>query len=382
MNNFKDIPFYIRLVLTLLLLSLIGVIIFLGQDIIVPFGFALLISVLLLPVNNFLEKIKVPRVLSIMISLTIALIFIAGILYFLTTQIARFMSDMPAIQEHLNMHLHTLQKWLNTTFNLTTTEQTKIIDNAATQLKDSGTGALGQTFLTVTQAMAFLLLIPVYSFLLLYYRDMIRKFLVDVFKDEHEQKVAEVLKESRIIVQSYMAGLIIEMAIVAALNAAGFIIIGVEYAVLLGVMAAILNMIPYIGGLIATIICMLITLTTSQDINDIFWVAVILTIVQFIDNNILMPKVVSSKVKINALISILGVLIGGALAGVSGMFLSIPAIAILKVIFDRVDDLKPWGMLMGDEITGSQKNQLYKRLKKIKYSSNKKGAAKEALSEV
>ena len=72
---------------------------------------------------------------------------------------------------------------------------------------------------------------------------------------------------------------------------------------------------------------------------------------QFFDNNLIMPKVVSSKVKINALITILGVLAGGLMAGVSGMFLSIPTIAILKIIFDRVEDLKPWGLLLGDEIT-------------------------------
>jgi predicted PurR-regulated permease PerM len=88
-------------------------------------------------------------------------------------------------------------------------------------------------------------------------------------------------------------------------------------------------------------------------------------VVQFIDNNIIMPKVVSSKVKINALITILGVLVGGALAGISGMFLSIPAIAILKVIFDRVDDMKPWGMLLGDEITGTRKSKIYMKLESM-----------------
>ena len=114
--------------------------------------------------------------------------------------------------------------------------------------------------------------------------------------------------------------------------------------------------------LIASVFCALVTLSTSNNITDVIGVVVILTVVQFIDNNIIMPKVVSSKVKINALITILGVLVGGALAGISGMFLSIPAIAILKVIFDRVDELKPWGMILGDEITGSRRSKLYKKL--------------------
>ena len=194
---------------------------------------------------------------------------------------------------------------------------------------------------------------------------MIKRFLIALFKSEHEPKVIEVLQESKLIVQGYMTGLIIEMGIVAAINALGFFIAGIEYAVFLGVLSAILNMIPYIGMLIASVFCMLITLTTSTHISDIIWVVVILTVVQFIDNNIIMPKVVSSKVKINALITILGVLIGGALAGVAGMFLSIPAIAILKVISDRVEGLKPWGILLGDDITGSKKNKIYLKLESI-----------------
>jgi len=164
-----------------------------------------------------------------------------------------------------------------------------------------------------------------------------------------------------------MIGLIIEMGIVAAINSAGFFILGIRYAIFLGVLAAILNMIPYIGMLIASIICMLITLTSSTELTDIFGVLGILTVVQFIDNNIIMPRVVSSKVKINALITILGVLVGGALAGISGMFLSIPAIAILKVIFDRIDNMKPWGMLLGDEITGTRKSKIYMKLQNISH---------------
>ena len=172
---------------------------------------------------------------------------------------------------------------------------------------------------------------------------------------KHSQKVTEVLHESRSIVQSYMTGLMIELAIVAVINASGFLIIGVKYAIFLGLLSAILNLIPYIGLLIASVVCMAITLTTSTQTSDVAWVGIILVAVHLIDNNIITPKVVSSKVKINALITIIGVLIGGSLAGVSGMFLSIPTVAILKIIFDRVDNLKPWGMLLGDEIPPPKK---------------------------
>lgn len=361
----KSNPFYIKLSLILLMLSLIALIIFIGQDIIIPLAFAILIAVLLLPLNNFLERKGVSRVLAIIISISLFIIISGAVIYFLSSQIVKFMNDIPAIKKHLADHAKTLQTWITQKFNLTKVEQTNLIDNATEKLKSSGSGILGTTFLSVTNALLVLILLPVYTFLILYYRSMIKRFIVAVFKNEHEPKVVEVLQESKSIVQGYMTGLIIEMGIVAAINTTGFIIVGIEYAVFLGVFAAILNMIPYIGMMIASVFCMLITLTTSTNITDIVWVIVILTVVQFVDNNIIMPKVVSSKVKINALITILGVLIGGALAGVSGMFLSIPAIAILKVIFDRVEELKPWGLLLGDDITGHKKNKIYLKLESI-----------------
>ena len=78
-------------------------------------------------------------------------------------------------------------------------------------------------------------------------------------------------------------------------------------------------------------------------------------VVQIIDNNLLVPLVVSSKVEINSLASILGIIIGGVLAGISGMFLAIPMMAILKVIFDRIEYLEPWGYLLGDDLPKSFK---------------------------
>lgn len=363
MNQPGRTPFYQQLSLTLISLTIICYTIFIASDIIVPLAFAILLAILLLPITNFLERKKVPRALANIISILIALIFIGSIIYFLSSQISAFMQDLPSIKQHLADHWLTVQKWISQKFHFTRMQQTKFIVTAADNIKNSGSGFLGDTVISVTQALMVLVLLPVYTFLVLYYRGMIKKFFLSVFRDEHEARVMEVLKESRSIVQGYMIGLIIEMGIVAAINSAGFLILGIQYAIFLGVLAAILNMIPYVGMLIASLFCMLITLTNSTEITDIIGVLAILIVVQFIDNNIIMPKVVSSKVKINALITILGVLIGGALAGVSGMFLSIPAIAILKVIFDRVDDLKPWGMILGDEVTGSKKSKLLMKLK-------------------
>lgn len=342
------VPFYIKFSLTLLALSLLGAMIYFGSSIIMPLGFAIILAMLLLPVVNWLIKKGVPGVLAMILSILLAILFAGGIIYFLSSQVAEFMSDLPTIKEKLSKHLTTAQDWISDHLNIDRQQQESAAENVKQNIQQ-GSGAMGTALVNVASGLAMLILLPIYTFLILYYRKLIHKFLIDVFPDQHEGRVQEVLNESKTIVQGYLVGLIIEMVIVTVLNAAGFLIIGIEYAIFLAVLAAVLNLIPYIGMLIASVICMAVTLTTSDSLSDIIWVGAVLIVVQFIDNNFIMPYIVSSKVRINALVSIVGVLIGGALAGISGMFLSIPVMAIMKAIFDRVDGLKPWGDLLGDD---------------------------------
>jgi predicted PurR-regulated permease PerM len=203
---------------------------------------------------------------------------------------------------------------------------------------------------------------PIYTFLLLYYRLHIRSFLFIVFKKEYNEDVQSVINKSKIMIHSYVVGLLIEMAIVAAANSTGLVIAGIKYGIFFGVLSAVLNIIPYIGMFTATLFTVLVTLTTSDNTSDILWVIVIFYGIHIIDTNFLVPRVVASRLRINALISILGVVIGGSLTGVSGLFLSVPAIAFIKIICDQVESLKPWGMLMGDDTSFSEKSTLYKKL--------------------
>lgn len=362
----KKFPFLIRISLVLFCLIAFFFILYVGQDILVPIAFSTVLALLLLPMNKFLERKLNNRVAAILLSLIISLTIIAGVIYFFSTQVAGFVDDIPRIKRQLHHHLITIQNWISNQFHLSKVEQEQYFNQATAEIQDNKGGFIGETFIQITESIIFLVLLPIYTFLILYYRDMIRKFLVNIFADQHRKKVMEVIRESKIIVHDYMIGLLIEMGIITLINYAGFLIVGIKYAFFLALLSAILNMIPYIGMLFAGIVCMLVTLTTSNNIMDVVWVVVVLTVVQFFDNNIIMPKIVSSKVKINALVTIFGVLIGGAVAGVPGMFLSIPAIAITKVIFDRVEELKPWGEILGDDITDTQKGKLIKHLSKVR----------------
>lgn len=367
----RDIPFYSQLNKKLFTLFLIGTLIYVGHEVLVPIYFSILLAMLLLPLTNFLERLKISRSLADLVSVVFAIAIIAVIIYFFSSQISSFATDLPSIKKHLSEHYITLQNWINDKFHVSFKQQTAIVKNATSEVKSSGGEYIGQTFSSITGILITIVLVTIYTFLILYYRHHIKKFLLSVFKTEHGDKVQEVLTESKRMVKNYMLGLLIEMAIVATANSTIFLLIGIKYAIFLGIFSAILNIIPYVGIFTACLFTVLVTLATSSQMSDIAWVVACMGMVHITDSNFLLPRVVGSKVKINALITIIGVVVGEYLIGIAGIFLALPTLAILKIIFDRVNDLKPWGLLLGDEATTQKKRGILIRSKNTKGAKNK-----------
>jgi predicted PurR-regulated permease PerM len=173
------------------------------------------------------------------------------------------------------------------------------------------------------------------------------RFVHRLFGAGNNERVSEMLFETKSIIQGYLVGLFTQFAIVAILNSIGLLVIGIEYAILLGITGALLNIIPYIGGLMSVSMFVIFTLITKSPVYLLYVIGLYI-LIQFIDNNFVVPKVIGSKVKLNALVSIIAVISGAALWGIHGMFLSIPLIAILKLVLDRTESLHAWGFLMGD----------------------------------
>ena len=359
--NKIQLPYYLQLTIKLILVLLICLLIYVSQTILVPIAFSILLAIVLLPFVNFLRKKHFPAVAANLIAIFIALIFIISILYFLSSQISGFLRDIPSIKKHISEHYAALQMWIENKLHISIERQTAFISNAASHVKDSGTTYIGQTFLTITQMVLFMILIMVYTFFILYYRHTIRRFFFDIFSKNHEAKVTEILLESKSIIQKYIRGLLIEMLIVATANSTILLIIGIKYAIFFGVFSAILNLVPHIGMLISIGFTALVTLTTDAHLGSVIWLMIGMEAVNFSDANFIMPKIVGSRVKINALITILGVLIGATLIGIPGIFLALPTIAVLKIIFDRVEGLEAWGALMGDETATPAENSLIKK---------------------
>lgn len=356
----KQYPYFIKATVCLFGVILFVYCLFTLKDVLVPLAFAGVFAILLNPLFERLRSYKIPRVLAIIITLMVALIVVCGIMFFLSSQIARFGETIPQLKTKLTSLLIETEHFLHNNFGIAIEKQVQMLNQAIEKSK----GLLGQTVSTLLGTLGIILLLPVYVFLFLFYKPLILNFLFEVFAEENSKQVGEILNQTKSSIQSYMIGLLLEALVVAALNSAALLLIGVKYAILFGVLGAILNMLPYIGGLVAIILPVLMSLATEDGYTKPLVIIGAYIAIQFIDNNILVPRIVSSKVKINALISIVVVLLGNALWGIPGMFLSIPFVAIVKIIFDRIEDLRPWGKLLGDEVPTKHKGEIWNKFKR------------------
>ncbi|NTW26394.1 MAG: AI-2E family transporter [Lentimicrobium sp.] len=364
-NEFK-IPFYAKTTIFFVGLYVLISILYIAQSIIVPIVFAVIIAILLHPVVNFFIRLRINRIVAIAISLLITILLIVGLGVLLYSQASKFSESWPVLVERFTEAFNQSIAWSSGYFDIDPKKIHLWITEAKTDLLANGRSEIGQTLMNVGSGLVVLFLIPVYIFLILFYEPLLLDFTHKLFGTENQKQVREIVTKTKTVIQRYLVGLVIEAAIVAALEIAALLILGIEYALLLGIIGALLNVIPYIGGLIAVALPMMIALATKDSAWYAVYILVIYYIIQLVDNNYIVPKIVASKVKINALFSIIVVIAGNALWGVPGMFLSIPLLAIVKLIFDHVEALKPWGFLLGDtmpHILGIKTNPL-KRIKK------------------
>ncbi|WP_143306354.1 AI-2E family transporter [Chitinophaga vietnamensis] len=342
------LPFNARLTYTLFSIVLIVYIARIGSEILIPLIFAFLIAIMLLPVAHLLERWRFPRGLAAFVSVLVFIILLLSLLLLLTKQMESFISDFPQLQKKLLLTIDSLQAWIYEKFHINSSMQLNYVEKAAMGTLGTATTFISQTFLSLSSLLIFIVFVLLYSFFILLYRRLLISFLVRVFQEKHREKLLGVISSTRYIIKSYVGGLMIEMLVVAVLNCSVFWILGIKYATLLGIMAAIFNIIPYIGIFTALILSMLVTLTTGTPIAAL-QVGIALFLVHLLDSNVLLPRIVGSKVKINALVTIIGVVLGNMLWGIPGMFLAIPIIAILKIMFENIDVMQPWAILLGEE---------------------------------
>ena len=321
-----------------------------GHAVVAPLLTAIYAAMVILPVFRFFCRKHWPESLAITAALLILLLGVALIVWFFSYQVGNLMTDLPQIKENISIHLKSLSSWINSKTHYSTDKQLQILNDQSSNFLNNAGGLVSGAFTSISSVIIFIGLLPIYIFLVLFYRKILLRFVFLWFPPKEHPRVHEGIRETESIIKSYLVGLLIQISYITILLGGGLMLFGIKHALLIGIIFALLNLIPYVGALFGNIIGVLLTLTASQDLGPILTVLITIAVVQFLDNNILMPRIVGSKVKINALATIVGVIVGGSLGGISGMFLSLPTIAVLKIIFDRTDNMKQWGVLLGDEI--------------------------------
>ena len=321
-----------------------------GHSVVAPLLTAVYAAMVILPVFRFFCRRHWPESLAITAALIILLLGVALIVWFFSYQVGNLMTDLPRIKENISIHLKSLSSWINSKTHYSTDKQLEILNEQSGKFLNNAGGLVSGAFTSLSSILIFVGLLPIYIFLVLFYRKILLRFVYLWFPAKDHPRVQESIHETESIIKSYLVGLLIQISYITILLGGGLMLFGIKHALLIGIIFALLNLIPYVGALFGNLIGVLLTLTASQDLGPILTVLIVIAVVQFLDNNILMPRIVGSKVKINALATIVGVIVGGSIGGISGMFLSLPTIAVLKIVFDRTDNMQQWGVLLGDEI--------------------------------
>ena len=343
-----QLPFYAKAGIFFVGLVAFLAILYIAQGIIVPIVFAIIIAIVLHPVVNFIVRKKVNRIVAIALTLFLTFLVISAFCLLLFSQASQFSETWPILVDKFTAMLNQSITSISGYLDIDPQNIHEWITKTKNELLNNSSAAIGHTLVAVGGLVAILFLVPTYVFMLLFYHPLLIDFIHKLFGTSHQSQVTEIVTQVKTVIQRYLVGLIIEAVIIATLDTSALLILGIDYAILLGIIAALLNVIPYIGGVVAVALPMMVAIATKSTAWYAFYVLIFYYVIQLIDNHFIVPYIVASKVKINALFSIIVVFVGNALWGIPGMFLSIPLLAIVKLIFDHIDSLKPWGFLLGD----------------------------------
>jgi predicted PurR-regulated permease PerM len=344
---YKDTPYPLRLAAVLISIALVILGLYLLRDLLILLAFSMILAMLVLPVCTWLESKGLPRSLAIVFCLLIMFVFIGLLLLLAVGQIAEFASDWPMFIRKSEKWLAGLQSFLSQNLNISRKKQMVEVSNQTINLLKNSGGIISTTFGTAIHGITTMIIVPIFVFFFLYYRQFFSDFLSRVFPTTEPEILRGIMLKTGSVVQSYLVGLLAVMFIVALLCCVGFWWIGVDYFIFFGCLTGILLVIPYIGiwiGAALPIILTLASLGPNYALGVIAWVAV----VQFVEANFITPLVIGSKVSMNPMVAMLALLAGEMIWGIPGLILALPLTAILKVIFDHVPALKAYGFLLGE----------------------------------
>ena len=369
-NEIDTNTWYVRyaFILAGLIMTVYAMII--AKSILQPLFFAVFFSILLSPLCNVMEKYKVPRVLSVLIAIIIGVLFLVAVISFFYTQVIDFSQDIDIFRDRFEELLIATQEYLNQQFGYEGILDLTLVRESVTNFFTNNSNSLVSGLANAASAFTAIFLVPVLMFFLLLFRGFLKEFLLKLFgrgSDDNTVKVAKIIDNIQTVIQKYITGVIIVITILGILYSTMLWFIGIEHPLFFGVFAAVLNVIPFIGPLLGSVLPILYSIFTMDSLIYPIIIFAGFYIVQMIEGNLLTPLIVGSQVSLNAFVALLLLFVGAQIWGLVGMILIIPIGAILKVIFDEVDSLEPYGFLMGrvPDAEDLQSNRLGKKIRQL-----------------
>lgn len=366
-----EIKWYIKYTYVLAGLILTVYTMIVAKSILLPILFAVLLSILLAPLSSWFERFKIPRILSALLAMIIGLTVLAGLGYFFYTQITAFADDMDSIRARTEELLTGVEGFLMTWFNFEGFVEFETIEELFFEFVRENSGTLGRGLAGAASVVTTVFLVPVFMYMFLIFRDFLKAFFLKLFgreSDLHEEKVQTIISNIQVVVQRYISGVLIVIAILSVLNSIMLTIVGIDHAIFFGVFAAMLNIIPFLGPILGSTLPIFYSLLTM---DSLIYPLVILAgfyVIQLFEGNLFTPVIVGSQVSMNALIALLLLFLGAQIWGLAGMILFIPMGAMLKVIFDEIESLNPYGFLIGrvPDLEKKKKSVLAKKISNLK----------------
>ncbi|WP_154858344.1 AI-2E family transporter [Cyclobacterium xiamenense] len=355
------LPGHLKALTILLLLIVIIYILIIGRSLLIPIILGGYIAMLLIPACNWMETKRFPRPLAAVVALLTSLAVLVGLILLVILQVRSFSRDFEDVSGRLNQYLADLDQMATDVFGANLGIENGVDKTQLYELLESNSETVSNFLLSTIGSLSGVVLLPVFIFFMLIYRDHLANFIAKFFVSEEEEHVKSTIRDLRKVVQYYIIGMVKVMGILAVLNTVALYSIGVEHAVFFGLFAALLNIIPYLGPFLGAILPFIFAFLTMDGLIYPLMVVMTFTVIQLIESNFLTPKIVGGNVNLNALVTFLGLLIGGAIWGVIGMILIIPTLAILKRIFELKNSTKPFAYLFGEEeikpVFKSEKNE-------------------------
>ncbi len=339
-----------------------------GKSLLVPLFMGGFFAILLTPLSMWLESKKVPRTVSAIISLLVMTAIVGGFLTFVIGNVASFSKDFDDVSGKLTDYANDIDQWSLDTFSYNPELSEKANTDYLKDMLTKNSSSIGSFAMNAVGSITGLVLIPVFMFFFLLYRNHLTDVIIHIYKDKDPELVKMRIVSLRKVILNYIVGVVKVMGILAILNITAFSLLGIKHAVFFGTLGALLNIIPYVGPFFGAMLPMIYSFLTKDSLFYPAGVLVSYQIIQMIEGNFLIPKIVGGNVNLNAFITFLGLIIGGTIWGVAGMILIIPMMAILREIFDLSESTRPFALLLGEE-----KERENKKVLEVEVEENEDG---------